>query len=146
MTVGRFESPPLTRAGHRRARWSPYAVLAGVIGAAGYVTMVDPNHPGHYPTCPFLAVTGYYCPGCGTLRMIHAIGRGHLTEAFGRNPLAFATLPFLAYLWVRWVSAARKGRPVRSRVLHPAVIIGFTVVILVYWVVRNLPAGRALAP
>lgn len=121
-------------------------MLAGVIAAAGYVTIVDPNRPGHYPTCPFLAVTGYYCPGCGSLRMIHAIGHGHLAEAFGRNPLAFATLPVLAYLWVRWAWAAQTGRQVRSRILHPAVIIGFTVVILLFWLLRNLPVGRALAP
>ncbi|MCO5999643.1 DUF2752 domain-containing protein [Actinoallomurus rhizosphaericola] len=147
MTAGQTGTRPMPRSvGRRRARWTPYAVLAAVLGAACYVSAVDPNHPGHYPTCPFLALTGYYCPGCGSLRMIHAIGHGHLAEAFGRNPLAFATLPFLAYLWVRWVWAARKGRPVRSRILQPAVIVGFTAVILLFWVVRNLPIGRALAP
>jgi hypothetical protein len=145
--VGQSGSQPVRAMTRRRpARWTPYAVLAGVIAAAGYVTMVDPNRPGHYPTCPFLAVTGYYCPGCGSLRMIHAIGHGHLAEAFGRNPLAFATLPVLAYLWVRWAWAAKRGEQVRSRVLHPAVIIGFTVVILLFWIVRNLPVGRVLAP
>lgn len=146
--MGQWRSGPAGVVAPRRrmGRWGPYAVLAAVIAAAGYVTTVDPNRAGHYPTCPFLAVTGYYCPGCGSLRMIHAIGHGHLAEAFGRNALAFATLPFLAYLWVRWASATRTGGPVRSRILHPAAIIGFAVVMLVFWVVRNLPVGRALAP
>ncbi|GAA0323422.1 DUF2752 domain-containing protein [Actinoallomurus spadix] len=145
--MGRAGTRPMPPgAERRRARWAPYAVLAAVLGAAGYVSAVDPNHPGHYPTCPFLAVTGYYCPGCGALRMIHAIGHGHFAEAFGHNPLTFATLPFLAYLWVRWVWAARRGRRVRSRILHPVVITGFTMVILFFWVVRNLSIGRALAP
>jgi hypothetical protein len=127
-------------------RWAPYAVLGAVAAAAAYVAAVDPNHPGHYPTCPFLAVTGYYCPGCGTLRMVHALTHGHVAEAFGRNALAFVTLPVFAYLWVRWAVAARRGRPLRTAILQPWVIIAFTVVTVVFWVVRNLPAGHALAP
>ena len=43
--------------------------------------MVDPNQPGHYPTDPFLAITGLYCPGCGTLRALHALARGDLLTA-----------------------------------------------------------------
>jgi hypothetical protein len=121
-------------------------VLAAVAGATAYIGLVDPNEPGHYPTCPFLAVTGYYCPGCGSLRMLHALSHGHVAEAFGRNPLAFATLPILGYLWLRWPLTARTGRPLQAKILHPAAIIGFTVVSVVYWVLRNVPAGHALAP
>jgi hypothetical protein len=127
-------------------RWAPYAVLAAVASAAAYVAAVDPNRPGHYPTCPFLAITGYYCPGCGTLRMVHALTHGHVGEAFGRNALAFLTLPVLAYLWVRWAVAARRGGSPQVRMLHPWAIIGFTVVVVVFWVVRNLPVGHVLAP
>ncbi|HZE34001.1 MAG TPA: DUF2752 domain-containing protein [Actinoallomurus sp.] len=129
-----------------RSRWAPYAVLGVVAGAAGYVALVDPNHAGHYPTCPFYAVTGYYCPGCGSLRMIHALAHGHVAEAFGRNPLAFVTLPILGYLWARWTVAARRGRPLQAKILQPWAIIVFAVVIVVFWVLRNLPAGHALAP
>jgi hypothetical protein len=130
----------------RRARWAPYAVLAAVAGAVAYVAVVDPNRPGHYPACPFLAITGYYCPGCGTLRMVHALARGHAAEAFGRNPLTFALLPVAGYLWVRWVLAAHRGRPLQATLLRPAAAIVLAVVVVVFWVVRNLPAGRALAP
>jgi len=121
-------------------------VLAAATGAAAYIALVDPDEPGHYPTCPFLALTGYYCPGCGSLRMIHALTRGHLAEGFGRNPLAFVTLAFLGYLWIRWTVAASRGRPLRSRILQPSAIIAFAVVIIVYWVVRNLSFAHVLAP
>lgn len=127
-------------------RWAPYAVLAAVAGAAGYVAAIDPARPGHYPTCPFYAITGYYCPGCGTLRMVHALTHGHVGEAFGRNALTLLALPVLAYLWVRWAIEARRGRPLRTRALHPLPIIVFAMVSIVFWVVRNLPAGHALAP
>jgi hypothetical protein len=124
----------------------PYAVLAAVAGATAYVAAIDPNQPGHYPTCPFLALTGYYCPGCGTLRMVHALTHGHVAEAFGRNALAFLTLPVLAYLWVRWALAAWRGRPLQAKILQPWPIIALAVVSIVFWVVRNLPAGQVLAP
>jgi hypothetical protein len=127
-------------------RRAPYAVLAAVAAGAAYVAAVDPNRPGHYPVCPFLAITGYYCPGCGTLRMVHALTHGHVAEAFGRNALAFLTLPVLAYLWVRWAVAARRGRPLRSTLVGPWPAIVFAAVIVVFWVVRNLPAGHVLAP
>jgi plasmid stability protein len=108
--------------------------------------MIDPNRPGHYPICPFYAITGYYCPGCGSLRMVHALTHGHVAEAFGRNALTLMTLPFLAYLWVRWALAARQGRPLQAKILRPWPIVAFAVVSVVFWVVRNLPAGHALAP
>lgn len=127
-------------------RWAPYAALGAVAAASAYVAAVDPGHPGHYPTCPFLAVTGHYCPGCGTLRMVHALTHGHVAEAFGYNALAFLALPAVAYLWVRWAAAARRGRPLQATLLRPWAIIAFTVVTVVFWVVRNLPAGHALAP
>ena len=127
-------------------RWAPYATLAAVAGATAYVAAVDPGRPGHYPTCPFLAVTGYYCPGCGTLRMVHALTHGHVGEALGYNALAFLTLPALAYLWIRWAVAARRGRPLQAKILQPGAITAFTVVSVVFWAARNLPAGHALAP
>ncbi|NED58662.1 DUF2752 domain-containing protein, partial [Micromonospora aurantiaca] len=40
------------------------AVLGGVAAGALVVAFRgDPNEAGHYPGCPFLALTGYYCPG-----------------------------------------------------------------------------------
>jgi hypothetical protein len=123
-------------------RWSPWAVLAGVAGVVGYVAVIDPNQPGHYPTCPFLALTGYYCPGCGTLRMVHALAHGRVAEGAGFNPLAFATLPLLGWLWVRWTA----GRPAPVRIVRPSLVIAFAVIVIGYWVVRNLPFAHALAP
>lgn len=142
------------RGGARRRRWwwrgpalaPPVLVLAAAAGAACYVAMVDPNEPGHYPLCPFRALTGYYCPGCGSLRMIHAAAHGHIGEAVGRNPLAFAMVPVLAYAWVRWTAAAARGRSPAFVHFRPWLVWAFIALVLVFWLVRNLPAGHALAP
>jgi|ERR687895_2394180 hypothetical protein len=130
----------------RAALGWPALVLAGAATAVTYVAVVDPNEQGHYPTCPLLALTGYYCPGCGSLRMLHAAAHGHFGEAFGRNPLAFAFLPLLGYLWVRWAAAAARGRPMGSVLFRPWMIWAFVALVLVFWLVRNLPGGQVLAP
>jgi hypothetical protein len=55
-------------------------------------------------------------------------------------------LPLLGYLWVRWAMAARSGRPMQVTVFRPGAVIAFSVVMVVFWVVRNLPIGHVLAP
>ncbi|WP_424534586.1 DUF2752 domain-containing protein [Sphaerisporangium viridialbum] len=120
------------------------AVLTGAVFT--YVGAVDPNAPGHYPTCPFLFITGLYCPGCGTLRTIHALAHGDVVAALGLNPLAVATIPFLLFWWGRWTLRTWQGRPVRTSLAHPAYIWAFLALVIVYWIVRNLPFGRFLAP
>jgi hypothetical protein len=153
--------PALTRAGwaaslraeHRlRAvlgRFNPVVwpvLVAGMaVAAVAYVAEVNPGVPGHYPTCPFLALTGYYCPGCGSLRAIHALAHGHVGQAFGYNVLSMSMLPVLGYIWVTWLIRSLRGQP-RRPPAHPAWIWGLAAVVAVFWVVRNLPFGRFLAP
>lgn len=128
---------------HRLA--SPAAV--GLAGAAATVTvaLVDPNQPGHYPTCPFLALTGMWCPGCGTLRAVHALTRGDLATAIDLNVLTVVLLPLLVLGWVAWVRyrlGLRPRMPDLPSWSGPAI----AVVVPVFWVVRNLPFGSPLAP
>lgn len=129
----------------RRRLAGPVLVAAASAAAAGYVAVVSPDVPGHYPTCPFLALTGYYCPGCGSLRAIHALVHGHVAQAFGYNALAMSMLPVLGYIWLSWAFRSARGRP-RTHVAHPAWIWGFFVVVLVFWAFRNTPPGHFLAP
>ncbi|MDP4508425.1 DUF2752 domain-containing protein [Nonomuraea sp. NBC_00507] len=125
---------------------APLGVAAGAGAVFAFVGAVDPNEPGHYPTCPFLWLTGLYCPGCGTLRTIHALAHLDPVAALGLNPLAVVMIPFLLFWWGRWVVRAWQGRPRRTTLAHPAWLWAFLGVVMVYWVVRNLPFGAFLAP
>ncbi|GAA1012474.1 membrane protein [Acrocarpospora pleiomorpha] len=124
----------------------PAGVAAITIAATGYVAAVDPNAAGHYPACPFLAVSGFFCPGCGSLRAVHALAHGDPLAALGLNPLFTLTAPVLLYLWIRWARAAWTGRRMSTVLARPVFVWGFVAVALVFWVVRNLPFGRFLAP
>jgi hypothetical protein len=109
------------------------------------VALVDPNESGHYPTCPFFALTGHFCPGCGSLRAMHALTQGDLAGAAGLNVLALASLPVLAVIWLRWVRRSWTGAP-RTQPAPAALIWALAVGVLVFGVIRNLPFGAALAP
>ncbi|HEY8479545.1 MAG TPA: DUF2752 domain-containing protein [Spirillospora sp.] len=122
------------------------AVLAGVAAGTVLVAFRDPNEAGHYPTCPFLALTGFYCPGCGLMRLVHALAHGDVAVAFGLNPLVFLLLPVFGYLYARWTVLGVRGEPMRSALLRPPVAYAFAGVLVLYGIVRNLPFAQALAP
>ncbi|WP_037558424.1 DUF2752 domain-containing protein [Spirillospora albida] len=130
----------------RRALLPHAAVLAAVGAGTAVVAGVDPNEPGHYPACPFLFLTGWYCPGCGATRLVHALAHGRVETAFGLNPLLFLLLPVFGYLFVRWTALTARGRPMRSRLFARPVVFGFIGLLIVYWIVRNLPFAQPLAP
>jgi hypothetical protein len=124
---------------------APLATAAGAVASAAYVGVVDPNQAGHYPTCPFLYVTGYYCPGCGSLRAVHALVHGHVGQAIDHNLLAMAFLPYLAFAWVAWVRRSWTGTTKRD-LAPPWVIWSLLAVVIAFWVLRNLPGFSWLAP
>ncbi|MEV4005063.1 DUF2752 domain-containing protein [Actinomadura sp. NPDC049753] len=136
----------MTRA--RSQAFLPHAaVLAGVAGGVLVIALRgDPNEPGHYPGCPFLTLTGYYCPGCGMTRLVYALAHGHVGTAFGLNPLLFVLLPVFGYLYARWTFRTAQGLPMRSALFKPAVAYSFVGLLIVYWIVRNLPFAHVLAP
>ncbi len=68
-------------------------------GAAWVLSRVDPMAPGNgLPPCPLHALTGLYCPGCGSTRCLHALLHGDVTTAVAMNPLLVASLPLLAVM------------------------------------------------
>lgn len=125
---------------------APIAVAALAATAVGYLAHVDPNRPGHYPTCPFLLVTGYYCPGCGSLRMLHALAHGDVAEAASFNLLALAVLPLLVFWYLRWTARVWRLRPEPARMARPAGPWSLAVAVAAFWLLRNLPPTDFLAP
>jgi hypothetical protein len=121
----------------------PSLVAAGCAVAGGVVFAVDPETPGHYPTCPFLALTGWYCPGCGTTRALHALLHGNVAQAFAYNSVAFIAVPVLAWSLVRSLRDWQRGPRAEPAGLrhNPAVPPALVLLLLVaYWVLRNIPA------
>lgn len=142
--AGVLRGPSVDRTSWKR--YAPPSVVALTTGLSMFIiAMVDPNQPGNYPPCPFLALTGFYCPGCGSTRALHALGHGDVAGAAGYNPLTGAAVPVLVWIWVRWLRRTYNGTP-RN---HPAPAIllwGFVAIVVAFGLIRNLPVGGPLAP
>jgi Protein of unknown function (DUF2752) len=123
----------------------PALAAVGALVATRLVAVVDPNQPGHYPTCPFLALTGYYCPGCGSLRAIHDLAHGQLAGALARNPFTVVALLGLAVGWVLWARRLWRGQP-RTWAAPPALLYGLLTLVLAFWTLRNVPGWTWLSP
>jgi hypothetical protein len=124
----------------------PIVVAAATVVAATYVHQIDPNVPGHYPTCPSLWLTGWYCPGCGSLRAGHDLTHLDLAGAWAMNPALVLVAPWLVWRWIAWVAAVR-GRPIARRPAPAWALYGLAGLVVVYWVARNIPAWEPfLAP
>ena len=140
------KSPKLTF-----TRATSITVVAAVLAGLALVFFVDPATHSYYPPCIFHAVTGLYCPGCGSLRALHQLLHGNLRAAMSLNPLFVLILPYLGYsLWLLSRDLIR-GRSLVSEVrLHPAMVWAMLAIIVAFGVLRNLPfypftlAGAAL--
>jgi hypothetical protein len=73
------------------------ALFAAVTLARVMLRLFDPATSGLFPPCPLRYLTGWYCPGCGSLRAIHQLLHGSLRAAWAMNPLTVVLLPFLTY-------------------------------------------------
>ena len=125
----------------------PTLLAGGVLVASLLLHLRDPHQGGSYAYCPWLLLTGTYCPGCGGLRAVNDLTNGDLAGAASSNLLFVASLPVLVLWWASTVRDRWQGRvrQVAAR-RHGMLAVAFLVVALAFAVVRNLPSGAWLAP
>jgi len=117
-------------------RLSALVTLAALAAAALLALAPPAAYP--IPVCPFHALTGLFCPGCGTLRAGHHLLGGGLAAAVGHNALFVLLLPLFAFWGLGLAGAAVAGRTWRC-VSTPALGWALLAAIVAFWVVRNLP-------
>jgi hypothetical protein len=131
-----------------RSRLLRDPALVGIAGAsaAALLHVRDPHGSGSYGFCPFLAITGRPCPGCGGLRAVNDLTHGDLAGAVGSNVLAVALVAMLAVAWGAWVVRRARGHDGPLLVVSDRSLAILLVVALVFGFVRNTPWGAGLAP
>lgn len=114
-------------------------VWATLAAGATYLFIFEPGKTGFFPVCPFRAITGFTCPGCGSTRGLHRLLHGDVVAAFEFNPLLILSLPFLLYALLRYTDAAIRQKPLKGNQLNAKYIWLMFGVIMSFWIYRNTP-------
>lgn len=113
-------------------------LIAASAVAVVMLRVFDPATSGVFPPCPVRYLTGWYCPGCGSLRAMHQLLHGNLRAAWAMNPLTLVLLPFLAYGLASFAlfEIRRQGLP--QPFLRAVWIHALCVTIILFGIARNL--------
>jgi hypothetical protein len=111
------------------------AMAAGVV----LLEVFDPATSGIFPPCPVRYLTGWYCPGCGSLRAIHQLLHGNLRAAWALNPLTVILLPFLTYGLASFALFELRGNGLPQPVLRAGWIRALCAAIILFGIARNVP-------
>jgi Protein of unknown function (DUF2752) len=121
----------------RHAMMMALVVLA--TSGAVLLRLLDPAHSLVFPPCPLHYFTGLYCPGCGSLRAMHALLHGDLRQALAMNSLTVILLPFIGYGLISEIYRHLWGRPIVGTRLPANWIWALFAVIVLFGIARNLP-------
>lgn len=114
-------------------------VWLAIATASVFLFVLEPGKSALLPICPFRALTGFTCPGCGSTRGMHQLLHGNIGAAFEFNPLLLVALPFLLYALVRYSYRVMSGQPLGGNTLAPKYIYTIFGVVLFFWIFRNTP-------
>lgn len=107
--------------------------------AALFLYWYSPQSTGAFLKCPFLDITGLYCPGCGSMRCCKSLLHGRIIQALDFNPFTFLAIPFLAFAYIRFAVREIWKKELKYIVVKPVYIWGLLIFIIVFWIIRNLP-------
>src|SRR5262245_56166878 len=124
MTAFVPQPPTPQRAPHWSPRWArptllgrlgePLLLATGLLFAVALLHVRDPHQSGSYGFCPWLLLTGTYCPGCGGLRAVNDLTDGHIGAALSSNVLVVTLIPVAVLAWALWVRARWRGQPLQT--------------------------------
>lgn len=86
--------------------------------------------------CPIHALTGFWCPGCGSTRSAEALIHGDLSAAIDYNAL-LVTAPVFMLIGVALDKKSKKARNIYLALL--------LVLVTAFTILRNIP-GSSFAP
>ena len=92
-----------------------------------------------FPPCLFKLATGLQCPGCGSARASYHLLHGNLLTAIDYNLLFTATLPLVVIEGVSRLFLNRKNAIQKLRVINYFSAWHIMVIVMTFWIVRNLP-------
>ena len=114
-------------------------LLALGIGLAILYFFVNPSEVDFLPKCPLYATTGIYCPGCGSQRATHQLLNFNILGVLHQNVLYFISIFVFGYHFIITSFNLIFKKNIYNYIYHPKTPIMMLIVIIVYWILRNIP-------
>ena len=111
----------------------------GGLGTIALLYAFDPKRAAFFPSCPFRLITGWSCPGCGTLRALHALFHGHVGAALHDNALSVFVLLALAAAGAFDRLRVPPAGGAVAKMTSPAAAACLLIVAVLFGVIRNIP-------
>ena len=99
----------------------------------------DPGDMPLFPKCPFLLVTGYECPGCGSQRAVHDLLHLDVKGAFSQNALILFLIPYILLgIYLGFFNGKRRFPGLEKLFFGKWAAIIVVSGIIIYGVLRNV--------
>ncbi len=108
------------------------------VAALAALYVFDPATTAFFPSCPLRAWTGWSCPGCGTLRALHALLHGSPLAALRANALATVAAFALTLAWLH-DRVAPGALPWLTRLHDTPLVATHVAVAIAFGGLRNVP-------
>jgi len=115
-------------------------IAATVPALALLYFFADARYSNFFPRCPLFALTGLYCPGCGSQRAMSALLHGSIIEAINYNVLLVTSLPLIFYSsYINLLNAFRTKQIIQQVFYSPVFVKIVLGVVVLFGVLRNIP-------
>ena len=119
-------------------RWVVGLVIA-VFGLLTFYSIVNPHSNIFVPKFMFRLLTGYDCPACGIQRSLHALLNGDTVTVLRYNYFLLISIPYFLAVAITTFWKADLIVKMGYYVQHPKVVRAILVLIIIWWIVRNIP-------
>ena len=115
------------------------AVIVVAMLLLAFYSLVDPMSLHWMPQCPFKALTGWQCPGCGNQRLVHTLLQGKIVEAISYNYFMLFAAPYLLLFLVRELLPKGYRREWLTARIENRHVVRFYIVLFFGWlIIRNI--------
>jgi hypothetical protein len=118
-----------------------FALVSATVALSAFVAVrqINPSSSSIFPVCPFHAMTGLNCPGCGATRGMHALLNGDILTAMHFNAMLVVFVPLIIYGIVSLILLGIRGKGLPAPQLAPQGVWAFLILMVAFGVLRNLP-------
>lgn len=113
-------------------------------GAVAFIVSRNPYATTVTGPCWLLHLTGLYCPGCGGTRAVYSLATGDIAGALGMNVFVVLLVIPPAILGLLWWQLHSLGVKVPRVRISPPVVWAYVGVLILFAVMRNVPALEPL--